>query len=190
MVRSTFSSFPRSKCRWLTRQHQEFNNSIILGNAENRTRGWWVRSANAISVLCRPPLNCFFLQTASHHLDLVTPFFLHRDIKSLQNLIFKFFFKRSVSLGFLTFLPLSGHPGNVALPWRLDLFFASNYDQLFPQISLLTPLLTKLITLPCDVNETWRLCIKLCLCSRWQDKSWKKCQVFKDLVRSEASLNN
>ena len=46
-----FHAFPRSKCRQLTRQRQE----RILGNAENRTRGCWVRSANATSVLCRPP---------------------------------------------------------------------------------------------------------------------------------------
>ena len=62
MVRSTFSSFPHSKkCRRLISATSRMNNSSekivrkILGNAENQTRGCWVRSANATSVLCRPP---------------------------------------------------------------------------------------------------------------------------------------
>ena len=51
-----FSSFPHSKCRRLisaTFRMTLFRKTV--GNSENRTRGCWVRSANATSVLCRPP---------------------------------------------------------------------------------------------------------------------------------------
>ena len=66
MVRSTYSSFPHSKCRRLILATSKMNFfrynwsekffSKILGNAENQTRGCWVRSANATSVLCPIPI--------------------------------------------------------------------------------------------------------------------------------------
>ena len=71
MVQSTYSSFPHSKnCRQLISAtsrmsissdiiHQKKIVRKILGNAENRTRGCSVRSANATSVLCHPPLVIF-----------------------------------------------------------------------------------------------------------------------------------
>ena len=46
----------------ISRQHQELIFvRKILGNAQNRTRGCWVRSANATSLLCRPPPEFFSL---------------------------------------------------------------------------------------------------------------------------------
>ena len=57
MVRSTFSSFPHSKCRRLILATSRMNFfRKTLGKAENQTRGCWVRSANATSELCRPLL--------------------------------------------------------------------------------------------------------------------------------------
>ena len=48
IVRSTYWSFHTPSAVNLI--------SRTFGNAENRTWGCWVRSANATSVLCRPPL--------------------------------------------------------------------------------------------------------------------------------------
>ena len=56
MVQSTFSSFPHSKCRRLITETSRMNFfRKTLGNTENWTRGCWVRSANATSVLCHLP---------------------------------------------------------------------------------------------------------------------------------------
>ena len=81
-VRSTIKPFmhcPHTKqCIAVNKslRHQEIRNSKseirkYLGNAENRTRAGWVRSANATSVLCRPPYLRIFLLMLLRFMDWI-----------------------------------------------------------------------------------------------------------------------
>ena len=75
MVRSTNSSFPHSKCHRLT----SATSWKFHGNAGNRTRGCWVRSANATSVLCCPQSSFYLgpVGRATRHLCRFTDCVCH-----------------------------------------------------------------------------------------------------------------
>ena len=56
MFQSTLLSFPHSLSAFICLRNIKIN----LGKAKNQTRGCWVRSANATSMLCRPPRCPYF----------------------------------------------------------------------------------------------------------------------------------
>ena len=150
MVWSIYSSFlrtPRSAVD-SSQRHQDLLWKI-LENAENRTQGFWVRSANAPSVLCPPdpppPLAANSLIFNSDQFDVQIFFLAGKKFSKQQKKFVSIFCSNFFSATYFFSRCKKKDPEKIGFVWKDSLVRKSckqkYFDELFPtgSVGLLGP---------------------------------------------------